>query len=101
MRREGQNFAAKARTRGRGGGRWPSRLTGAAVGVVGALFISSGASAAGLDAFPDDPAEAEAAVFDTTVLGQDLAGGAHSEAGYPTDPGPNQEGLSLSLLGDE
>jgi hypothetical protein len=72
------------------------------MGVVGAMVGSTGiAFAAGLDSYPSDPSEAEASVVDSSLLGTDLAGAAHSEAGFPTNPGPNQEGLSLDLLGSE
>ncbi|WP_166851360.1 choice-of-anchor G family protein [Isoptericola sp. BMS4] len=75
---------------------------GVAIGVVGAMVGSTGAAyAAGLDSYPSDPSEAEASVIDSSLLGTDLAGAAHSEAGFPTDPGPNQEGLSLDILGGE
>ncbi|MGO2111812.1 MAG: choice-of-anchor G family protein, partial [Pseudoclavibacter sp.] len=76
-------------------------LAGTTVGVVGSLFLAAGASAAGLDTYPTDPAEAEASVVDMALADTDLFGVAQSHAGSVQDPGPNQEAFSGSLAGTE
>ncbi|GAA1850729.1 choice-of-anchor G family protein [Myceligenerans crystallogenes] len=70
---------------------------GAALGVAG---LSTPAMAV-LDNYPDDPAEAGASVLMSSVMEQELLGAATSDAGFPTNPGPNEGGLDVDLLGGQ
>ena len=70
---------------------------GAALGVAGL----SAPAAAVLDNYPDDPAEAGASVLMSSLMEQELLGAATSEAGFPTDPGPNVANLDVDLLGGQ
>ena len=74
-----------------------------AVGAASTLGVLAYAvpAAADLDNYPDEPAESAASVVDSSILGQDLAGGALSDAGSVTNPGPNQEALNADLLGGQ
>ncbi|MBM9463647.1 choice-of-anchor G family protein, partial [Aeromicrobium sp. YIM 150415] len=56
---------------------------------------------AALDTYPSDPAEAEASIIDTSILGMELAGGGRTAAGSISDPGPNSGALNLDVLGNE
>lgn len=76
-------------------------LTGTAIGVVGVLFATSAASAAGLDTYPNDKAEAEASILDMSLAGTDLFGLAQSHAGSTQSPGPNTEAFSGAIGGAE
>ncbi|MGN8027357.1 LPXTG cell wall anchor domain-containing protein [Microbacterium sp. 22242] len=76
-------------------------LAGTAFGLVGVLFAASAASAAGLDTYPTDPAEAEASILDMSLGGADLFGLAQSHAGSIQNPGPNTEAFSGALGGTE
>lgn len=93
----------RSKARGKGGWRLrtPHILSGVAFGVAGILFATSAASAAGLDTYPGDPAEAEASIVDLTLNGSDLIGLASSHAGSVADPGPNREAFAGSILGGE
>ncbi|MER7798195.1 choice-of-anchor G family protein [Microbacterium sp. NPDC096154] len=60
------------------------------------------AFAAGLDSYPSDPAEAEASVLGSSILDAELVGGADSEAGFPTNPGPvTSDILNAEVLGSQ
>lgn len=76
-------------------------LGGLAFGVVGVLFASSAASAAGLDSYPEDPTEAEASIAELNLGGEDLIALGHSNKGSLTNPGTEQKPLAGSILGGE
>lgn len=54
-----------------------------------------------LDNYPDDPAEAGASVLNSALMEQELLGAATSDAGFPTNPGPNTSNLDVDALGNE
>lgn len=86
----------KGRRRG-----FPGVASGVAFGVIGVLFGSSAASAAGLDTYPDDPAEAEASIAELTLDGADLIGLAHSNTGSLSNAGTERKPLAGSIAGTE
>ncbi|MFF3026037.1 hypothetical protein [Microbacterium sp. NPDC057944] len=81
--------------------RLPQLVTGVAFGIVGVLFASSAASAAGLDTYPSDPTEAEASIAEVTLGGADILGLAHSNKGSVSNPGTERKPFAGSILGGE
>jgi hypothetical protein len=72
-----------------------------AFGIVGVLFASSAASAAGLDTYPTDPTEAEASIAEVVLGGSDTLSFAHSNKGSVTNPGTESKPFAGSVLGTE
>ncbi|GAB3598321.1 hypothetical protein [Microbacterium tumbae] len=81
--------------------RLPQLVSGVAFGVVGVLFASSAASAAGLDTYPGDPTEAEASIAEVTLGGADVLGLAQSNKGSISNPGTETTPFAGSILGTE
>ncbi|WP_156761749.1 choice-of-anchor G family protein, partial [Microbacterium karelineae] len=77
-------------------------MAGVAVGVVGAMVGSANvAMAAGVNTYPDDLAEAEASFLELALAGDELIGLGASEAGFDTNPGPNQQPFSGEIAGTD
>ena len=81
--------------------RLPQLVSGVAFGIVGVLFASSAASAAGLDTYPTDPTEAEASIAEVVLGGSDVLALADSHAGSTSAPGPVRKPFAGSILGGE
>ncbi|MFD5822217.1 hypothetical protein ACFWFN_07810, partial [Nesterenkonia xinjiangensis] len=74
-----------------------------AVGAASTISVGAYAlpAAAAVDNYPEAPAESEASLVDSTLLGEGLAGGGRTTAAWDEDPGPNNEALNVDLLGNE
>ncbi len=87
----------------RGVRKWSTLRKSLALGVTTSLMVSAYGLPAMADVHtaPAEQAESAASIIDTSILGQELAGGGQTRALFPSGPQTDQGGLDLSLLGSE